>query len=625
MKRRSGWCFVAAMGLAACDQAAATPVDAGISPATDAPRVDASADARADASADAGTLTNAMTFHGLPVRTWDRAMPDVDAIGYDVDLRVDESTAGAETFRATLRGVFVATRALDTLTLDYVGDVDGAEVDGQPATASRTGATLSVPLGRTVPEGGGFMVTLRYHGALFQGTGANPNDFNVFGGLMAFQRNRAGRKIYESLNWPSKARRWLPVRDHPRDGAMLAMRATFPQTYTVFSNGREEGRVDNADGTRSWSFFCATPMPAYDIHIAAYDDWVETAATSMGHQRAVRWLPYSGDAEAGATVFSDLPAAMDFYEDTFGPFRWDQAVFLEVPIFGGGMEHATLVSMDETLFRSPMRNRQVSFHELAHHWSGNLVRIATWNDFWMSEGFTDYLTGRFVDAHDGAARGLGNWRTFLNSAMAADRAATDHALRPADPEGDVLRIFDAITYKKGAFVLRMLEHQLGTEAFTTFLRNWFDRHAGGAVTTQTFERELDMAFSGRNLGDFFRQWVYTEGQPTLTVTSRYDATAQRASLTLRQVQTRGPMGGFAFPVAVELSRGAMRQRVTVNVSGMTTTQDVPLAFEPTTVLVDPDEVTYVAVTCTANADCRDGYTCGQLGADTRSICVPPRQ
>ena len=39
-----------------------------------------------------------------------------------------------------------------------------------------------------------------------------------------------------------------------------------------------ESTADNADGTRTWSYFCATPMPTYDIHVAAYDDWAETAA-----------------------------------------------------------------------------------------------------------------------------------------------------------------------------------------------------------------------------------------------------------------------------------------------------------------------------------------------------------
>ena len=63
------------------------------------------------------------------------------------DLRVDESTPGAETFHATLRGVFIATRALDTLTLDYTGEVDGAEVDGRTVTATHSAQTLTVPLG----------------------------------------------------------------------------------------------------------------------------------------------------------------------------------------------------------------------------------------------------------------------------------------------------------------------------------------------------------------------------------------------------------------------------------------------------------------------------------------------
>jgi aminopeptidase N len=615
-RSRFAWLF-ALTALAGCEStSSAQGVDA---------RVSADAADVTDGS-DGSDAAGAASFHGVPITAWDRAMPDVDAIGYEVDLRVDESTAGSEAFTAQVRGVFVATRALDALSLDYEGDdVDAAEVDGRPAQASRANGALTVALGRTVAEGERFAVTVRLRGRLFQATGVNPNDFRAFGGLMAFQRNRAGRKIYESLNWPSKARRWLPLRDHPRDGAMLAMRATFPSAYTVLSNGRLESAADNADGTRTWSYFCATPMPTYDIHVAAYDDWAETAAMSERHQRAVRWLPYSGDRAAGETMFRELPAAMDYYEDTFGLFRWEQAVFLEVPIFGGGMEHATLVSMDETLFRTPMRSRQVSFHELAHHWSGNLVRIATWNDFWLSEGFTDYLTGRFMESHDGAAAGLAVWRTFLNSAMAAERGAAHHAMRPADPEVDVLTIFDAISYKKGAFVLRMLEHRLGTAAFTAFMRGWFERHAGGAATTQTFERELDAAFAGRGVPEVFRQFVYGEGQPTLNVSPRYDAATMRLTLTLRQVQARGPAEGFAFPVEVEFARGEKRERVTVEVRGMSTVREVPLSFDPTSVVIDPDEVTYVATACTTAARCHAGYTCAALGADTQTVCVPPRQ
>ncbi|HEX8254257.1 MAG TPA: M1 family aminopeptidase/hydrolase, partial [Thermoanaerobaculia bacterium] len=38
-----------------------------------------------------------------------------------------------------------------------------------------------------------------------------------------------------------------------------------------------------------------------------------------------------------------------------------------------------------------------SQHELAHSWSGNLVTNATWNDFWLNEGFTVYFERRIME------------------------------------------------------------------------------------------------------------------------------------------------------------------------------------------------------------------------------------
>lgn len=45
-------------------------------------------------------------------------------------------------------------------------------------------------------------------------------------------------------------------------------------------------------------------------------------------------------------------------------------------------------------------------HELAHSWSGNLVTNATWDDFWLNEGFTVYLERRIMEAVYGRERAL---------------------------------------------------------------------------------------------------------------------------------------------------------------------------------------------------------------------------
>lgn len=39
-------------------------------------------------------------------------------------------------------------------------------------------------------------------------------------------------------------------------------------------------------------------------------------------------------------------------------------------------------------------NVDVIAHELAHSWSGNLVTNASWEHFWLNEGWTVYLERR---------------------------------------------------------------------------------------------------------------------------------------------------------------------------------------------------------------------------------------
>ncbi|MEA2750290.1 MAG: hypothetical protein QOI41_4433, partial [Myxococcales bacterium] len=330
----------------------------------------------------------------------DTTLPDYDAIGYEIDLRVND-VPGHETYAADVKGSYVATRDLTELVLDFEGNtIDDVLVGGHGATYRRDGAKLIVKLPQSVPSGRSFTTRIRYHGTVIQADGADNNDFAAFGGLNVRQHDAEGKRIYSSLNWPSKSRRWVPVRDHPSDGAMVAMNLTFPRSFTVIANGKQVARTERADGTSTWRYEALTAMPAYDFHIVAYEGWkVDSASSASGIPIAT--YTYSSASPMQPAIYSDLPKALDFYQSKFGKYRWGTLSFIEEPIFGGAMEHATVVSMDETLFRMPVEARKTAFHELAHHWSGNLVRIRTWNDFWLSEGFAEYLTARFLAANDG--------------------------------------------------------------------------------------------------------------------------------------------------------------------------------------------------------------------------------
>ena len=99
-----------------------------------------------------------------------------------------------------------------------VNDADEVTVSGRNTTHVREKDRLLVKLPEPIAAGRTFSTRIAYHGDLLQLDGADPNGFEALGGFLVKQRNSDKKRIFSSLSWPSKARRWLPLRDHPRDG-----------------------------------------------------------------------------------------------------------------------------------------------------------------------------------------------------------------------------------------------------------------------------------------------------------------------------------------------------------------------------------------------------------------------
>lgn len=564
----------------------------------------------------------------------DMSLPEVDALGYEIDLNVND-TPGHETYSADVKGTYVATKNLTELTLDFDGNtIDSVTVSGRPAEHRRDGARLIIKLPTRVEATRTFSTRITYHGEPRQADGSDPNDFAAFGGFMVKQRNSENKRIYTTLSWPSKTRRWLPLRDHPRDTAMVAITATFPKAFTVLANGKKVGADENADGSKTWRYEALTPMPTYDFHVSAYENWkVDDARSSSGVP--ITTYTYAGTHARARSIYGDLPKVMDFYETTFGKYHWGSATFIQEPIFGGGMEHASVISMDETLFPDPKEARTTSFHELAHHWSGNSVHFRTWNDFWLSEGFTEYLTARAVTHVDGPEAGKKVWRGYLTEVLDADKT-NPHPLAPPNgrEEIDVLTIFDAIPYQKGALTVRLLEHIVGPEKMGTFLKKWFGTHGlSHAVTTDDLQKELSEA-SGKDLKPFFDTMVREGFHPELKVTfapsagaSQTPAVRGETEIKVEQLQDQGPRGGFLFPIDLDLvDEGGQSTRVTIDLTGKTTTKRVPTPRPLRSIVVDPEEHALTAVTSCGQsagttADCKADYRCAPQRVGI-SVCVP---
>jgi hypothetical protein len=162
-------------------------------------------------------------------------------------------------------------------------------------------------------------------------------------------------------------------------------------------------------------------------------------------------------------------------------------------------------------------------HELAHSWSGNLVTNATWDDFWLNEGFTVYFEYRIMEELYGK-----DYSEMLASISYKELKEEAKALIDSGYAKDTHLKLDlagrnpdvgmtAIAYDKGYYFLRYVEGVVGRENFDVFLQQYFAEYAFKSINTELFLLYMEQYLFGKNdielPKDLFSNWVYSSGLP----------------------------------------------------------------------------------------------------------------
>ena len=282
------------------------------------------------------------------------------------------------------------------------------------------------------------------------------------------------------------ARTFIPCQDSP--GVRITYAATLRVgggLEAVMSAIRDAKVTDSVEG-RVFTFSQPHPIPSYLIALAVGD----LAKRDVGPRSAVWAEPAVLDR--ASTEFSELERMITVVEGLYGPYAWNRFDVLVLPpsFPFGGMENPMMTFVTPTLLAGDKSLVNVVVHELAHSWSGNLVTNATWNDFWLNEGFTVYLERRAVEALYGVATAERQWTNARRALEATCAGMKNHAwdtylrlkLEGRDPDDGMTEI----AYEKGALFLRRLETEYGRPVFDAFLKRWFADHAFGPVSTDEF-------------------------------------------------------------------------------------------------------------------------------------------
>ncbi len=310
------------------------------------------------------------------------------------------------------------------------------------------------------------------------------------------------------------ARTWVPLQDSPGVRFTFDARIRVPAGLMAVM-GAENGRERRDDGV--YTFTMPQPIPSYLLALAVGD----LEFRSLGKRSGVYAEP--SVVEKAAYEFADTEKMIEAAEKLYGPYRWGRYDIIVLPpsFPFGGMENPRLTFATPTILAGDRSLVSLIAHELAHSWSGNLVTNATWNDFWLNEGFTTYFENRIMEAVYGrefatmlAALGLQDVRETLREM--GDNNPDSHLfldLAGRDPDEGMTDI----AYEKGHFFLRMLEHHIGRTRWDAFLSDYFDHFAFQSMTTEGFLAWLDEKLLQKEPGLRERllidAWVYGPGLP----------------------------------------------------------------------------------------------------------------
>ncbi len=405
---------------------------------------------------------------------------------------------------------------------------------------------VEIYLNKTYQKGDSLKLNIRY-----ETTQVNEPDPNNLGGSFGkgvrffspTTTNPIKRKqAWSQSEWQNHPY-WLPGNLVLSDLVTTELIATVATPLTVISNGVLVGQTENSDQTRTFHYKTNRPHALYltSFVVGEYERLVQNY---QGMPLYTYCYPDEKEAAIATTV--RLPEMMQFLTEKTGfqyPFSHYTQVMVQNYPFPSltGQQAMSIISDNMIDDYGTHEDFQylwdgVAFNALASQWFGNIITPKNVRDIWLTKAFAQYFEGLFT-AHTHSDAEYQLWYNPWEASNIWNEIKTDSAppIVPKEVEQEEEFTKSSAVKYRGAWILRMLQRELGDKVFSKAIHVFIHENAFKPVSTEDFLSVIKRV-STKDIEWFFNQWIYQVNYPIFKIEKEVDIDRHKIKLIFKQIQ-----------------------------------------------------------------------------------------
>lgn len=305
---------------------------------------------------------------------------------------------------------------------------------------------------------------------------------------------------------------WLPSIDDMNDKLLFDLSYTFNKDYQVIANGKLISAEEKNEHLKTWHYQTSQPMCSYLVALIIGKYHLKTSESTSGI--TLENYIYKDRIEDFEPTYRYHKEIFDFLETEIGvPYPWSK-VYRQVPVrdfLHAGMENTGCTTFSDDFIIDKKTFDDINFvnvsaHELAHQWFGNLITETNSKHHWLHEGFATYYALQTEKKLFGYNQF--HFKLYENAESLEAQNAKKKSTPLVTEKGNSLTY-----YQHGAWALVALENEIGSKNFKKVVKQFLNTYAFKNVTTEIFLK-VATETSGKDLTNYAKIWLYGAEFPT---------------------------------------------------------------------------------------------------------------